>query len=107
MDQKYKTYTFQGLGTTSFKLPADGEYVFEGKSTIPTIINGGGESALVVSINLNGGSALYTSPPSSRTFRQIVNGVAGDTVNMVFSSGNAVDQALNAIKTSISISDGV
>lgn len=97
---------FNGLGTFTQNLPAAGNYFVEGKSSIPTIVGGGGASALVATVNLNG-SPIYTGTAGAEGFGRVTFAAAAlDALTIVFTSANAVDAALNAVKSSIVISQG-
>lgn len=96
---------FNGLGTLSFTIPQDGSYRFDGKISIPTIVNGGGPSSLLVVVNQNG-SPVYTGVAGAEGFKVDLSCLLGDVIAMVFSSSAAADLALNVIKSTIAISQG-
>lgn len=91
-----------GLRTVTFIAPANGNYIIEGKITLPLVSQGGSQSAVVVVINKNGSPAMTTSP-ASEGFKQELQLLTSDTVTIVI-SGNAADAILNAVKSTISIS---
>lgn len=97
---------FSGLGTFSVIVPIAGPYFIEGKSTIPTLVNGGGQSQLVATINQNG-SPIYTGVAGAQGFRTDVTCAANDTIAIVLTSAAAPDLGLNVIKTTIDIGQGV
>lgn len=105
MAQYAQNLVFQGIGTISVTVPFAGMYVVESKSSLPTLTNGGGVSALVTTINKNG-SAQYTGTAGATGARTNFVCAAGDVIAVVYSSANAVDNALNAIKSTISIYQG-
>lgn len=97
---------FQGLGTVSVVVPFTDQYVLDGKIQLPNIPAGSPvSSSLVVTINKNG-SPQYVGNAGSRGFRSVIACSAGDTLAIVFSSAAAVDVALNAIQSTISIYEG-
>lgn len=102
------TATTQGLTTYSITAPTTDIYTVDIKTTLPTLTTTGGtqQSALVTTINQNG-SLIATYSNGSRGSQTRVLATAGDTISVVFSSSNAADQAPNAIKSTIAISEGV
>lgn len=106
MSQFSQTLVFQGIGTASVVVPNAGTYVVESKSTIPTSVAGSSASSLVSTIKLNA-STILASVAGAQGARSVVTGVAaGDTLSVVYTSAAAVDNALNAIKSVISIYQG-
>lgn len=97
---------FQGLGTITITVPTADTYKMQVNSTIPTLTNGGGVSALVCVIKQNA-STLYTGTAGASGAAFEAPLAANDVISFVFSSANAVDAALNAVKSAISISEGV
>lgn len=106
MPQYAQNLAFNGLGTLSVTVPSAGDYFCEGHITIPTITNGGGQSSLLVVVNQNG-SPVYTGQAGAEGFRTVVSCAANDVIAIVFSSSNPNDLVLNAIKSVISIGQGV
>lgn len=100
-----QTEVFQGLGTLAIGVPDAATYNVDVKSTIPTLINGGGVSALVIVIKVNA-TTKYTGSAGNMGAWAQVTCSAGDTINVVFSSSNAVDSALNAVKSVVAVSEG-
>lgn len=93
---------FNGLGTLSVTIPAAGLIFFKGKISLPTIVDGGGASSLVVTINQNG-SPVYTGAAGASGFETSFVCAASDVIAFVFSSAAAADQGLNVIKSTVSI----
>lgn len=106
MSNFYQNLTSSGLTTVSFVVPDAGPLFVKGKVSIPTISNGGGVSALVVTIKQNG-TAVYTGLAGSEGFYADFAVAAMDTISVVFSSAAAADQGSNVIKSTISIGYGV
>lgn len=92
---------FQGLGTLTLTAPTAGPYFVEGQSTLPTLSNGGGASALVVTVNVNG-SPKYVGAAGASGFKARLDCAALDVITVVFSSAAAVDAQKNVIKTAVS-----
>lgn len=96
---------FNGLGTLSITVPVAGSYFCEGKISLPTLTNGGGVSACLVTINQNG-SPIYTGQAGAEGFKTDIVCAALDVIAIVLSSSAAADQPLNVIKSTISIGIG-
>ncbi len=102
--------TSTGLGTiATFKADVTGLYDVAGTITLPTVINGGVQpgqapSALVVVVNKNG-SPAYTGFAGAEGFFAQVYCAATDVLTVVLSSSAPVDQGLNVIKTTVSMSE--
>jgi hypothetical protein len=107
MAQYSQNLVFQGLGTISVTAPfAMTSLVVESKSSIPTLTNGGGVSALVSVVKQNASTILTSATGASGIRAVIPNVAAGDVISIVYTSANAVDAALNAIKSQIVIWQG-
>lgn len=98
--------SFAGLGTFTFVADIASPYFFEGKISLPTIVNGGGASAVVTTINLNA-SPVYVGLAGAEGFKKDLNLAVGDVVTIVFSSAAAADQGINNVKATIAIGQGV
>ena len=96
---------FNGLGTLSITMGVAGLCFADGHIALPTISNGGGVSACLVTINQNG-SPIYTGQAGAEGFYVNFTAAVGDVIAFVFSSSAAADQPLNVIKSSISIGTG-
>lgn len=92
---------FCGLGTLTLVAPTTGLYFVDGKSSLPTLTAGGGESALVTTVNLNG-SPVYAGKAGAQGFYIDMLCTAFDVITVVFTSSADADQPINAIKTAIS-----
>jgi hypothetical protein len=98
--------TSVGLTTTTFVVPLAGVYTLRGKTTLPTIVDGGGSSSVVATISqtpLSGSpTVIYTGPVGAEGFGPItVNCAASDTMSIAMSSSNPNDAGLNAVKSVI------
>ena len=98
--------SFSGLGTFTFVVVQAGPYFIEGKLYLPTIVNGGGASAVVVTINQNS-SPVYVGTAGAEGFKADINCAANDSIAIVLSSAAAPDQGLNNVKSTFSIGQGV
>jgi len=103
--QYSQNFVFAGLGTLSFEVPDAGPFFVDVKSTIPTLTAGGGISALVITINLNG-SPVYTGAAGAQGAYVVFSVAAKDVITVVFSSAAIPDQGLNVIKSTISVGYG-
>lgn len=113
---------FAGLGTSTFTVVTAGLYTVDVASTIPHIAAGSssdstataGGSALQIVINQNGsakltvGGAATNPTPTQPTLggRVSLQCAAADVLTVVLTSANAVDAALNAVKTVINLFQG-
>lgn len=102
-----KSLSAVGLGTiATFTVPDTAIYAVDGKMTIPSINQGSSaQSALVVVVNVNG-SPVYTGSAGSKGFHTQVAANASQVVTVVLSSAAVVDNALNAVKSTVTISVG-
>ena len=97
---------YTGLGTFKIGVGETGNYKLYGTITLPTIPEGeAANSQVVVTININGGSTLFTGNPGDKGFQLIHSATANDIFNVILTSAAAVDQPLNEIKTTISLSE--
>lgn len=94
-----------GLGTTSVTVPDAGPYFVEGKISLPSIPTGSTPSAVLVVVNKNG-SPVYTGVAGATGFYCTITCAALDVIAVVLSSSSAVDNVINAIKTTIEIGYG-
>ena len=97
---------FQGLVETDIGVPEAGLYTVDVKCTIPTLVSGGGVSALVIVIKKNS-STEYTGAAGQQGAWTQFQCAAGDTIKVITSSANAVDSGLNAVKGVIAVYDGL
>lgn len=93
-----------GLRTVTFIAPANGNYVIDGKTTLPLASQGSSQqSAVIVVVNKNG-SPVMTTLAASEGFKANLQLLTTDTVTIVISSANAIDGTQNAVKTTLAIS---
>src|ERR1700722_13749942 len=100
-----QTVQFTGLVDTAIGVPDAGIYNVDVKCQIPTLTNGGGVSALVITIKKNS-TTEYTGTAGAPGGWVQVTCAAGDTLHVVTSSSNAADEGLNAIQGTIAVSAG-
>jgi len=108
-----------GLGTFSYTVVSDGMYSVECKSTLPyesgtynnSSVTPSVASALQIEIKQNstskvlvGGSASNPTPtqPSLAAATKL-QCVAGDVINVILSSANAIDNQPNSVKSNINL----
>ena len=94
-----------GLGTFKVGSPGPGTYNVTGTLVLPSFQEGNtGDSAVVVTVSLNGGSTLFTSLPGAQGFStQVTSTSSSDQFYITLSSSAPVDQGLNIIRTTISV----
>lgn len=96
--------SYNGLRTYSFGVPEAGSYFIAGKISFPRQSESSPfPSQVVVTVNVNGGAAIYTGAAGADGFGTSATMSAGDVFNVIFSSSLASDQALDAIKYTITI----
>ena len=94
-----------GLSTISVTVPFAGPYFVKGKVFLPTLVDGGVASSVVITVNQNG-SPVYTGLAGAEGFYVDISCAANDVIAVVPSSSVTTDQALNAVKVRISIGQG-
>lgn len=95
-----------GLTSYSVIVPNAGPYAADWKISLPTIVNGGGQSSCVMTVNQNS-SPVYVGIAGAEGGKAELLCAAGDTLQFVLSSAASADQGLNVIKATIAISQGV
>ena len=96
--------TFTGLGTFTLYAPMAGYLTVSGKIQLNTIPQGDPvNSSVVVTINKNGGSTLYTGPAAAEGFFLRISCAIGDAINIILSSSNVVDQGPNQVQMTVSL----
>jgi hypothetical protein len=116
------TTSMQGLQTYLIDVPNTDSYVVNVTNTLPTITTTGNvgsgagsqpvltstpalQSSLITTIKHNS-STVYTSNAGDKSAYAVISATAGDSISIITSSSNAADEAINAIRSSISISEG-
>ena len=94
--------TVGGLVSVTTSIPQAGTYPLTGKLSLPTIVDGGGPSAVVVTLSQNG-TPFYTGPAGAEGFSATASCAANDTLTVAMTSANANDALPNMVKTTISI----
>jgi hypothetical protein len=95
-----------GLRTTGVPYLEAGPCQLVGKLTLPRASQGStSASTVVVTVNQNG-TPIYTGRPGADGFECGVNIALNDVIQVVTSSSNPLDQALNAVKMTLSIYEG-
>lgn len=91
-----------GLGTFSFSAVSTRPHTIKGTLTIPEINQGAAvNSTVVVTVNINGGSAIYTGQAGAKSFDTGAFLNAGDVLNVILTSSTPADNGLNAVKSTI------
>lgn len=99
----YKTKTMTGLGTISFQVLNTGPKTIVGTLTLPELTTGApATSQVIVTVNLNGGSTLFTGIAGAEGFTSGGYASAGDVFNVILSSSLPLDNQLNTVKSTIS-----
>lgn len=103
-----QSQTVSGLGTTTINIPSAGRYGIDGKITAPHIPSGdSSNSSVVVTISQTGAGTIYTGAAGLQGFHINPFCAASDVITIVLSSAATVDNQLNVIKTTISVSEDV
>lgn len=98
-----KTKVFNGLGTIAFNVIETGATNVKGKIALPNLIEGApANSSIVVTCNLNGGSAFYTGAAGAEGFATGCYASAGDIINVILTSAAAQDNQLVGVKSTVS-----
>lgn len=108
MAQYRNTSTWNGLGTYTMSAPNAGTYTLMGKITLPKISQGDAvNSQVVVTININGGGTIYTGDADAEGFyiSPLAIASANSLINIILTSAATVDQSLNVIKTTATLSE--
>jgi hypothetical protein len=94
-----------GLGELDYTAIATTTHTIRVRNTLPSIIQGNGASAVVTTIAVNS-TTKYTSNAGDRGVDFQVAATSGDTIKVTTSSSNANDNSINAVVTTITISEG-
>lgn len=97
----------EGLSTTAITVPTTDRYKFEGKISLPSVVNGGGYSSVVVTITQTGLGTIYTGVAGAEGFTIQPFCTAADVITITLSSANNNDLGLNKIKMSLAVSEGI
>jgi hypothetical protein len=96
-----------GLGTfTLMQAPAADIYTVAGTLTLPGIPKGDPAVSQVVVVIKQNGSTIYTGQSGAAGFMVQTQCAINDVISMVLSSSLAEDNALNAVKTTVSVFEG-
>lgn len=97
--------TNTGLGELDYTAVNTDTYTVRVSSTLPSTAGGNGASAVVTLVKVNN-TTKYTSNAGDNGLEIQVACTAGDTIKVITSSGQANDNAINAVKTTVMISQG-
>lgn len=102
-----QTVDLTGLTSYSFSIPSAGLYSMDWKIALPTVVAGGGQSSVVMTIvNGTGPVTIFTGIAGATGGKVDFKAAAGDVITATLSSAAAADLPLNVIKAVISISQG-
>ncbi len=103
-----QSQTVSGLGTITINIPSAGRYGIDGKITLPRIASGdSSNSSVVVTISQTGAGVIYTGQADAQGFHINPFCAASDVISIVLSSAATIDNQLNVIKTTVSVSEDV
>jgi hypothetical protein len=92
------------LGTTAIGANGAGIYLLKGSISLPKQSEGASSaSQLVVTVNVNGGASIYTGLAGADAFQCGATLGAADVFNVILSSSNPIDQALNSVKATVEL----
>src|ERR1700686_4439777 len=99
--------TITGLQTFVFSAPSTDNYTISGTLELPTAQSLGTNiaSGVVTTVKKNS-STIYTSNPGDKGFLVGIAATAGDTFSIILSSSVTQDSVQNAVKCTVSISEG-
>lgn len=101
-----QNFVWTGLGILSFAVPDAGIYVFEGKLSLPSLSAGSSaNSAVVVTVDVDS-VEQYAGAAGANGFSVTCTCAAGDVVAIELASAADVDLVRNAVKATISASQG-
>lgn len=98
-----------GCSTYSFSAPAAGIYSLDWKLSLPSVVAGGGQSGVIVTItNATGPVTIFTGTAGASGGKVDTLCALGDVISFSLSSVTAADlTSLNAVKATLAISSGV
>lgn len=97
-----------GLTSYSVAVPNAAPYALDWKISLPTVVNGGGQSAVVMTVtNTTQSTTIYTGIAGAEGGSVVTSCAANDVLQFALTSAAAPDQGLNTIKATIAIAQGV
>lgn len=93
-----------GLSEQDIKVPTTDSYTVQATLALPS--KGDGPSAVVTVIKVNS-TTKYTSNAGDLGLKCIVACASGDTIKIITSSANTNDNAMNAVRITATIDQGV
>ena len=97
--------TSTGIGEFDYTTTATDTFTVRVRHTLPSTAGGNGSSSLVTLVKVNS-TTKYTSNAGDNGLEIQVACTSGDTIKVITSSAAANDNVINAIKTTIMISQG-
>lgn len=101
----YQTVQFTGLVETDVVVPDAATYNVDVKIQCPQLTFSGSASDVVITIKKNS-TTEYTGTGGSNGAWVQITCAAGDTIKVITSSSNSIDEATNAVQGTIAISVG-
>lgn len=103
---------FSGLGTYSYTIPEAALWQIKVSSSISLLsqdvssnpLSPSPVSSLVITVTQNG-TTMYTGQTGAQGAQLQLTCALGDVIHIVFSSSATADTSLNAVKSTISLSD--
>lgn len=103
-----QTVELTGLTSYAVSIPSAGPLAIDWKLSLPTLVGGGGQSSVVMTIvNGTGPVTVYTGTAGASGGSVTTLCAAGDVITCTLSSAAAADAPLNVIKATIAFSQGV
>lgn len=103
-----QNFELVGMNSYSVAVPNAAPYTMDWKILIPTITNGGGQSSVVVTItDTTTSTTLFTGTAGAQGGSFVFAAAANDVITFAMSSANPNDTALNAVKATVALSQGV
>jgi len=98
-------YASSGLGEIDIVVPTTDTYVVNCRLSLPSQIQGNGQSAVVTVVKVNS-TTKYTSNAGDTGLECVIQCSAGDTIKVITSSSNANDNAINAVRVRVNVYEG-
>lgn len=104
-----QTVNLSGLTSYSVSVPNAAPYTFDWKISLPTVVDGGGQSSVVMTItNTTQSTTIFTGIAGAQGGSCVYgSAAAGDVIQFALTSAASPDQGLNTVKATIAISQGV
>lgn len=94
------------ISEQDIKVPTADSYTVQATLTLPSVAQGNGQSAVITTVLVNS-TTKYTSTAGDLGLKCIVACSAGDTIKIITASSQSNDNAINAIRLTATIDQGV